>query len=228
MNVDFIPEQFSRFLLPIKAIVEAQPVAVSIVGSYGNPNKRPTEKSDLDLIFVFDVDSIFNTYQDILDKLRKCEDLEIVELGVHFQYGFVLSIYHKDKPLSWIDVGIMDVIFSSNYLVNLPRKDVFGTIHVSGIKQNPLHQLNHLARKILKLRVEGDGLSVDAACYRYLDWLKVYSEIQEWKVGPTEETSSIVDLYKPDSHVTVKEVVVNLVLNDISTRFKNLIEKNDA
>jgi len=228
MNIDFIPKNFLRFLAPIEAIVGSQPVSISLVGSYGNPNKQPTNASDLDIIFVFDVKSAFRIYHKILSDLHKIENLEIVELGVHFQYGFVLSIYYHDNPLCWVDVGIMDVIFSKNYLVNLPRKDVFGKIEGSEIKQNPLHQMNHLARKILKSKNDAHMLSVDAACYRYLGWLKVYSEMQVNKNNPNEETLEIINLFRPGKYKIEKEEVVKLVLKDIGIRYPYMVETSLA
>ena len=224
MIIDFIPEKFSRFQAPVKAISGNRPVPISRVGSYGNPNKEPTDSSDLDLIFVFDVESAYRIYQKCLSDLHKIESLEVVELGVHFQYGFVLSLYYRDNPLCWVDVGIMDAAFSGNYLVSLPRRDVFGSIKSSGIKQKPLHQMNHLARKIVKSRNDAHGLSVDAACYRYLAWLKVHSEIQATKENPGEAALEIIDLFSSCKHEVKKEDVTKLVFNDISVRFSNIVE----
>lgn len=219
---DFIPEKFSRFLAPLEKVAGSGSASISIVGSYGNPNKEPTESSDLDLIFVFDVDSAYRTYQKCLSDLHTIENLEVVELGVHFQYGFVLSLYYRDNPLCWIDVGIMDVAFSENYLVDLPKKDVYGSIQSGGIKQKPLHQMNHLARKILKSR-DTQGLSIDVACYRYLAWLKVYSEIQVIKNKPSKAALEIIGLFRPCKSEVKKEDVLKIVMHDICLRFPSMV-----
>ncbi|HDL01843.1 MAG TPA: hypothetical protein ENH23_06395 [candidate division Zixibacteria bacterium] len=224
MVLDFVPDRFSRFLEPIEAIVMREPASISVVGSYGNPNKKPTETSDLDLIFVFDVASIYRIYQSCLNDLCRIEKLKVVELGVHFQYGFVASIYYHDEPLCWVDIGIMDVTFAENYLVNLPKKDVFGIIQSSDIKQNPIQQMNHLARKILKSHDGTQTLSIDIACYRYLSWLKVYSEIQMNKNEYDADVLGIIDLFQTCKHEVKREDVIKLVFNDIGMRFSEIME----
>jgi len=226
MRHDFIPKKFSHFFEPINAIVLRHPVSISIVGSYGNPNKKPTESSDLDLIFVFDTGSIYEVFQRCLRDLYKIDNLWVVELGVHFQYGYVISIYYADNPLCWVDIGVMDVNFSENYLVNLPKKDVFGSIQSSGIGQNPVHQMNHLARKILKARGSGQALTVEIACYRYLAWLKVHSEIQMYKGRQEEACSKVVDLFGSYQNEDKSADVVKLVLSDIERRFPEIGNKN--
>ncbi len=226
MRHDFIPKKFSHFFAPINAIVLRHPTSISIVGSYGNPNKKPTESSDLDLIFVFDTELIYEVFQGCLNDLYKIDGLRVIELGVHFRYGYVVSVYYADNPLCWVDIGVMDVNFAENYLVNLPRKDVFGSIQNCGIGQNPLHQMNHLARKILVARGSRKVLTVEIACYRYLAWLKVHSDIQIYKGRQERDCLEVVDLFGSGQNEDKCLNVVELVLSDIERRFPEIWRKN--
>lgn len=169
MKTNLIPQKFLIFQDIFNIIEEFSPAAISIVGSHGDPNKTPRENSDLDLIFVFDTPNIFKTYKEITSRIKGSHLFYLVELGVHYQFGYIISIYTL-SPLLWIDIGIMDPAFASHYLIDLPQKPILGTILPPQNFQYPLHNQNHLARKILKLMGESKLFRAKEAAYRYISW----------------------------------------------------------
>ncbi len=222
MKHDLIPENFAHFSVPIDKILIRNPISISLVGSYGDTNKKPTSSSDLDLIFVFRTDYIYQLYQAYLKDLYKIKNLEIVELGVHFQYGYVISIYYVNKPMCWVDIGIMDLNFAKHYLVNLSRTEVFGSIRNSGIGQDPVNQMNHLARKIIRAYNDKHDLVVEILCHRYLSWWKVYADIQERKAKQKETYSEITKLFNSCSCFNGNTNIADIVMNDIQNKFPEI------
>lgn len=172
--IDYLPLSFSKFVKPIKILDAYNPQSIAIVGSFGDITKTPSEFSDLDLIFVFKTDSITTILNNCMETLSKTNELRITYLGVTFQFGHTISIYFEDDPLCWIDIGIMDFNFASNYLVNLPIKIVKGSISTSGIPSFPINQMHHLAKKIIKAYLQKNNQNVLIFCHRYLGWWKIY------------------------------------------------------
>lgn len=222
MQYNFIPENFKQFIKPIDKLMLYNPVSISIVGSYGNPNKKPNSSSDLDLIFVFKTNYIYKILKDFLKDLYKINELCIIELGVHFQFGYVISIFYKNNPLLWVDIGIMDINFAENYLINLPRKDVFGSINNSGVGQNPFNQMNHLARRIISTYNNKQHLTLKIACHRYLGWLKVYKDIQRIGKKQNDIDSDVAKLFKSYSIFNRNINIINMVMTDIQNRFPEI------
>lgn len=181
MNLKYFPNEFEEFSSELNKIQSFTPIAVSIVGSYGDSNKSTTSNSDLDIVFVFESDEIFRLHNEIVYELRNNKKLEVVELGVHYQFGYTLSIYYKEKPLKWIDIGLMDIHFANNYLVDLPKIDIIGCIKTQKNNQRPEFWLNHLARKIAKSLLQEDVLSAKIFSYRYISWKKVLFRISKSK-----------------------------------------------
>lgn len=164
-----IPEKFLLFQNALDEIEKFSPTAMSIVGSYGDAGKTPTEYSDLDLIFVFDTSNVFRLYSQIVEKIKDLSLYYVVELGVHYQFGYLISVY-TPAPLLWIDVGIMDQHFASNYLVNLPQTPIFGVITPPSNHQVPFHNQNHMARKMITLIKGREIFKATEVAYRYISW----------------------------------------------------------
>jgi hypothetical protein len=172
-SLEFLPAKFAEFIKPINSIISFNPACISIVGSYGNLNNQPTDFSDIDLVFIFNTDNIYRLFRDIAIKLSKIRGLTYVELGVHYQFGYELSIYYKKKYQKWIDIGIMDYHFAVNYMINFPKIDVYGTFNPQQNKQNPQAHLNHLGRRILNYLAQKEILKATILSYRYLNWLNI-------------------------------------------------------
>ncbi|NTV41218.1 MAG: hypothetical protein HGA61_03005 [Candidatus Moranbacteria bacterium] len=231
--INSIPEKFKEFKPVFQTLSSLNPKSVSIVGSYGDSNKTPSDSSDLDAIFVFDKSDIRTLYGKCLLELNKINNLEVVELGVHAQFGYVFNIYFKDNPLKWIDLGIMDVNFSENYLSNLPKTDIFGHTDVSKDKPSAIAHMNQLSRKIIVALRKKDYLTLTTFCFRYLGWWKVYSRINKLrnqKKGVQCQISTddfINNLYQTYTCSMSTEIIVSFVLKDIAERFPALKDEVD-
>ena len=221
MIKNYLPKKFSEFIVIINKIIEYKPLYISIIGSYGNKNKKTKETSDFDIIFVFDTKRIFNLNCSIIKNLKKIENLKVIELGVHFQFGFVCSLYFENKPMKWIDIGIMDMIFANNYLVNLPKKDIKGNVELSGINQVPKNQINHISRKIVSCLNNGEILQAKIASYRYLNWLKIDNEIVILKNKHKLLNKTVADLFNNGIQLNDNEIL-QFVITDIKFRNQNI------
>lgn len=152
---------------------ELAPDSIAIVGSYGNPKKPPDIHSDLDLVLVFENRRIPDVVEQAVSSLIALDGVQCVYLGVHFQFGHVISAYNRIRPLDWIDIGFMDRRFSRDYLIDLPLTPALGDIESSGAKAIPASHLNHLARKLRKALVRDDPVQALSCAARYLGWLDV-------------------------------------------------------
>lgn len=209
-----MPHKFSVFQEAMDAIDKFHPVAMSLIGSYGDANKTPTENSDLDLIFVFETSNIFHLYTSIVNRIRALSLYYLVELGVHYQFGYLISIY-TPVPLLWMDIGIMDQHFASNYLINLPQTCVFGEITPPANHQFPSHNENHLARKILKLIEGGKTFKAKEVSYRYISWRLLELQLQgRTSMEDQLEYDKLIKCVDSFSDVDVME----FVLKDIKDR----------
>lgn len=215
MKYSYLPNKFTEFDSVFDQLYKFRPINISIIGSYGDKNKTPDEASDLDMIFVFDTNNIYNLNSEISNEFDKIQGLRIIKLGVHFQFGFVYSIYYEKKPMKWLDLGIMDSNFANNYLVNFPKKDVKGSINPSANKEIPNNHLNHLARKITKYLHKGKLLQAKIASYRYLNWLNVENKIR--KLKNNEQDNEFARIYNNKLKLNDKETL-EYVLNDIKKR----------
>lgn len=225
MNTSFLPERFKRFASVISTILEFSPIGYSFVGSYANPRNTPSKYSDLDLVFVFDTKHIFDVYSLIVSKLNFTEDIRVIELGVHYQYGYTICIYYVDNPLQWVDLGIMDESFSRNYMIDFPKKDILGEIIPSNNHQRPLFQMNHLARKIILAIIKEDLLSAKIFAYRYIGWEKVLFKVQDI----VNDTKTAQSGFVEDIKTKNDKEILSFVLSDIKSRFVELaplIESN--
>lgn len=177
----FLPDGYSCFCGVLDAIYKFAPVGVSIIGSRGDKNKVVNESSDLDIVFVFNTQNICELNTKIRIEFGNIANLRIIELGVHYQFGFVYSIYFQENPMKWMDVGVMDSSFASNYLVDFPKTDVRGSVKPYKNKEVPDNHLNHLSRKIVKHLNKGQFLQATIAAYRYLNWLNVENKVNKTK-----------------------------------------------
>jgi hypothetical protein len=168
-----IPSRFSKFTHIIDHLYFYSPAGIAIVGSYGDFTKAPTINSDLDLIFVYDSDCILSILEYFLNMLSANSEVQFNYLGVHYQFGHLISMHYKKDPYVWVDIGIMDVNYASNYLVDLPIKVIQGNIKTSGISTSPVNQLYNLAKKILKAKLQKHDQQLLIFCNRYLGWWKV-------------------------------------------------------
>ena len=187
---------------------------MSIVGIYGDINTSPTENCDLDLIFVFDTSNIFQLYEKIVERIKSLSLYYLVELGVHYQFGYLISVYTLD-PLLWMDIGFMDQHFASNYLVNLPQTSIFGLITPPPNHQSPFHNQNHLARKIIKLTEDDKIFKAKEVAYRYISWrlleLRLLGRVSIKAQLEYEELIKYVDCLSDNE-------ILQFVLKDIEDR----------
>ncbi len=219
---------------PVLQILDAFiPSAIAIVGSRGDSTKSPDEFSDTDLIYVFDSRNILYLLGEIQQRLAKIVGLHTVYLGVHFQFGHVLSAFFESQPLCWIDIGLMDQDFAANYLVGLPMTVVHGSVPTCGLPTNPRNQMQHLARKLLKANLRNNSLHAVNCAFRYLNWLEVENRntqaacnserlpTQNPIIGDGHKCSS-----KPkrgDSSIQMDTIeVIHKVMEDIRIRFPEL------
>lgn len=209
-----VPEKFLVFQSILDEIEKFSPTAMSIVGSYGDADKTPTEYSDLDLIFVFDTSDIFCLYSQIVEKIKNVPLYYVAELGVHYQFGYLISVYIP-TPLLWIDVGIMDQHFASNYLVNLPQTPIFGTITPPSNHQVPFHNQNHMARKIITLIKGCKIFKAREVAYRYISWRLL--ELRLLGRNSKEARLEYDDLIKRIERVSGAEIL-EIAVKDIEDR----------
>lgn len=168
-----IPLAFSRFIPAIEPLMQLGPTAVAFAGTYGNPSKHGDGLSDLDILFVFHTESILNILNEYLGTVQRNDALISLYLGIHPQFGHMVNLYFTDAPLQWVDVGIMDEIFASNYLTGLPIKVLKGRIPTCGIPPNADNQIAHLAKKLAKAQNRKDAHMVSVYSYRYLQWAQI-------------------------------------------------------
>lgn len=222
-----IPKKFMVFQNALDEIGKFYPTAMSIVGSYGDVNKSPTEHSDLDIIFVFDTSNIFQLYEKIVESIKSLSLYYVAELGVHYQFGYLISVY-TPTPLLWMDIGVMDQHFASNYLVNLPQTSIFGMITPPSNHQFPFHNQNHLARKIITL-VEGDKIfKAKEVAYRYISWRLL--ELRLSGRDSIEARLKYEDLIKCIDCVSDTDIL-QIVLKDIEDRhiiYSNIFKNSDV
>lgn len=239
--IDCLPSTFSKFYTPIKILDTFNPQSIAIVGSFGDITKTPSEFSDLDLIFVFNTESITIILNNLLGKLSEINKLHTTYLGVTFQFGHTISMYFEEHPLRWIDIGIMDTNFASDYLVNLPITIIKGCITTSGIPSFPINQMHHLAKKIMKAYFQKNNQSVLIFCHRYLGWWKIYYDTllrmknynnSKYLFGNDEinyqpnEDSEIFKFYNnynsTPSEVNIKQVVFSDIKNNFPMLFNGV------
>ncbi len=218
---NYFPIQFSSFRVVAETIHNFHPINISIVGSFGDQNKIPNDQSDFDVIYVFRTTNIYSVNDKINSQLKKIKKLKILELGVHFQFGFLYSLYFEDNPMRWIDIGIMDLNFAINYLVDLPKKDVYGSFRTSGIKEIPKNHLNQLGRKIIKYLNNGQHLQAQIVSYRYLNWLNVENKIN--KIRNNNIDIEFERIYGNQIKLTEKEIL-DYVLKIIEKKDFEIIE----
>lgn len=214
MCKDILPDKFKEFTKPVSSIMSFNPTNISIVGSYGNHNKYPNKFSDIDLIFVFETNDIYKLYSKILTNLQNVDNLVCLELGVHYQFGYTLNIYFRNNSCKWIDVGIMDCHFATNYMINLPKKDVYGSFKTQKNKQIPSSHINQLGRKILNCIKQEHVFNAKILAYRYLDWLKVENDIKNIK----EKNCINEDFFNKNFHDMNDNEILSYVLEDIKNR----------
>lgn len=203
------------------------PTAMSIVGSYGDVNKSPTEYSDLDIIFVFDTSNIFQLYEKIVESIKSLSLYYVAELGVHYQFGYLISVYTL-TPLLWVDIGIMDQHFASNYLVNLPQTSIFGIITPPSNHQFPFHNQNHLARKIITLVEGGKIFKAKEVAYRYISWRLL--ELRLSGRGSIKAQLKYEDIIKCIDCISDTDIL-QIVLKDIKDRdilYSNIFKNSDV
>lgn len=177
MPLESVPVEFASFNQALAILNRMNPTAMAIVGSYGDLGKTPDQWSDLDLIYVFNSNEIGLLVEQFIDQLGEIDGLLFTYLGVHFQFGHVISIFFRDDPLRWVDIGMMDRNFSENYLVDLPMCVQKGHIPTCGIPSYPENQMQHLAKKLLKARLRNDQLYVATCACRYIAWLQVEAKM---------------------------------------------------
>jgi hypothetical protein len=140
--------------------------------------------------------------------------------------------------MRWIDVGIMDPIFASYYLVDHPINVVSGNVPTCGLAQNPINQMSHLAKKIVKAQHRNDLQAMAICCYRYLGWWKISNELsKKYEYNSANEVNKlnpITNINTLDSEIgklycnynfsiqTLK--IVEIVLRDIGSRFPDIIK----
>jgi hypothetical protein len=229
-----LPLSFVRFFGFIEILITFDPKSIAIVGSYGDFEKTPNQFSDLDLVFVFDTESILSILNNYMRKLSDLQGIEITYLGVTFQFGHTISMYFHDDPLHWIDIGIMDCNYANNYLVDLPLTAIKGIVSTCGISSSPQSQLHHLAKKILKAQRMDNSQLLIIFCYRYLGWWKtcfdtLYRKISkhsnEHKIDKNDiayflDMSSEIREYFGNYDGTLKEMdIIHMVMKDIEKRF---------
>jgi hypothetical protein len=233
-TIDYLPSSFSKFVKPIKILETYNPQSIAIVGSFGDITKTPTEFSDIDLIFVFNTNAITVILSDYLESLAKINKLIAIYLGVTSQFGHTISMYFKNNPLCWVDIGIMDSNFASNYLVNLPIKIVKGNIPTSGIPSFPTNQMHHLAKGIIKAHNQNNKQKVLISCHRYLRWWKIHIDtllrmknydISKHRLKSYEieyksyEDSEISKFYYKYRSASKYRDIIKVVLSDIKNNF---------
>lgn len=213
MKYSYLPDSFLEFKKIFDILNKYKPKNISIVGSYGDKFKTPKKHSDLDILFVYETNEIFKVNEKIKNEIKKIKKIKLIELGVHYQFGFVCSIYFENNPKKWIDLGIMDLNFANNYLVDFPKTDIKGIITNSKNKEIPNNHLNHLSRKILKLLKKNKILQAKIASYRYLNWLNVEQKIL--KIKNLETDNYFFDLY--NDNIKFDD---NLILEYVKSKIK--------
>lgn len=224
---------FARFRVVFDILEGMNPAAMAMVGSRGDSTKTPDEFSDIDTILVFEGADIVSIVELLLRKLNQIDDLQTVYLGVHFQFGHVVSAFFMSDPLRWIDIGLMDDHFARNYLVNLPMTVRHGRVQTCGIPPSPRNQMQHLARKLKKALLRNDRLQLASCAFRYLSWLQVddRNSLQRNSFDSSDaspqytaarlqgsETDSMLNGYLSND----VSKVVDAVLLDVATRFPEL------
>ncbi len=211
----FLPEDFLCFCGVLDAIFSFEPIGVSIIGSHGDKHKTTNESSDFDIVFVFDTENIYELNTKIRIEFANIPNLKTVELGVHYQFGFVYSIYFRENPMRWMDVGIMDLNFATNYLVDFPKIDVRGNIKPCKNKEVPDSHLNNLSRKIVRHLNKGQILQATIAAYRYLNWLNVENKVN--KIRGLKMDDEFEDIYSNSRELNNRDVL-DYVLVKIKNR----------
>lgn len=231
--MNFLPSNFLSFKEPLEKLSGYNPSAIGIVGSYGDPTKKPTEFSDFDIIYTFHSESAVRIVKSYLNDLSNIDGLTYYHLGTHFQFGHVISMYFENNPMRWIDVGIMDEYFSQNYLVGFPLTVVSGKIPTCGMLMIPINQMHHLSRKIISAKKQNKIQDVVLFCFRYLEWWKKHLEMLKRKEGVSDSTNSFLKSLTPEDSVlntllsgvnlsSCADTVVCSILNDIKNRFPNV------
>jgi len=123
------------------------------------------------------------------------------------------------ETLRWIDIGIMNQEFANNYLINLPKKDIKGTIIPQNNFQRPLHQMNHLSRKILKAIAQKDNITAKIFSYRYISWKKVNFNI---KLINDISLQNMLLKFNNDISIMNDNEILEYVLNDIEQQLKKI------
>ena len=214
MNNDFLPDSFKEIDCPISTITSFNPKNIAIVGSYGNPNKIPNIFSDIDLVFIFETNNIFKLYNDLLTSLQKIKRLVCEELGVHYQFGYTINIYYEDNSQKWIDIGVMDCHFATNYMINLPKKDVYGNFFPQKNKQLPSAHISQLGRKINICLKQANIFNAKILAYRYLSWIKVENDI----INISNKNKIDSDFLIKNFQMMNDDEVLNYVIKDIKKR----------
>ncbi len=168
-----LPASFKAFFPCLDYLFKSGPSSVALAGSYGNPNKKPNRFSDLDILFVFPSHRILSVLHQWSESLTHLPAFSHTLLGVHPQFGHLVAVSLRESPTEWIDVGIMDTVFSEVYMTALPLRVLSGSIQTSGMPPDPLAQMEHLLRKRLKAKQRGNDLAAETYCLRYLQWLRV-------------------------------------------------------
>ena len=217
-----LPERFLRFAPILEQIVGFNPKEISIVGSYGNKEKTPSPFSDFDIVFIFHTAALFDRYSSIVETLTSNDGLQVVELGVHYQFGYVICLYFRDNPMVWVDIGIMDEVFAYNYMICKPKTDILGSFKPAKNGDYIQGHMNHLARKILLAFRKKDLITAKISAYRYIGWIRLYLSIRERIQGNNGLVGDFLRTIESfdDRHI------LKYVIDDFCVRFPELNDES--
>lgn len=237
---NYLPPSYEPFIPILDLLTLYSPNAIAIVGSYGDFSKTPTILSDVDMIYIFETDFIIKILNCYIEELSRINELQFYYLGVTFQFGHTISMNFKDNPIMWLDLGIMDMNYSMNYLVDLPMKVISGKVNTCGIPPSPINQMHHLAKKIIKANMQNRHQNVLVLCYRYLGWWRIQYEMLERYISirkdniPSNEleveyfkrvNSEIGKNYINSNLFMESEKIIKMVYSDIEIYFPYLFNK---